>query len=91
MTETLIQVVFFILLVLTPIYLWRVGSVTNIIQLVVTTISFIVWVYTLGGPFVVWKIFYPLISSIILVLWSLITPLIVPPDPPKAPAPVGGR
>ena len=83
----LIQVVFFVLVVLTPLYLWRVSKVTNIIQLIVTTLSFVVWVYTLGGPFAVWKIFYPIVGSVLLILWSLITPLVVPPDTPKVPAP----
>ncbi len=77
----LIQVVFFVLLVLTPVYLRKVSRVTGVAQLGVTTLSFAVWVYTLGGPFIVWDIYYPLIASVILVLWSLITPLFVSPAP----------
>jgi len=97
MARTLIQVVFFILLILTPIYLRMVTGVSNLVQIIVTSISFIVWVYTLGGPFVVWKIFYPLVSSVVLVLWSLVTPLLVksadskvPVSPPDA-APAGNQ
>jgi hypothetical protein len=74
----LLQIVFFILLVLTPIYLRKVSKVNNVTQLGVTTISFIIWVYTLGGPFVVWGIYYSLIGSVVLVLWSVIIPLFVP-------------
>ena len=78
----LIQVVFFALLVLTPIYNVRVNRVSNIAQVVVTTLSYVVWVYTLGGPFVVWHVYYPVIGSVVLVLWSLIAPLIVASNQP---------
>jgi hypothetical protein len=75
----LLQIVFFVLLVLTPVYLRKISKVNNVTQLGVTTISFIIWVYTLGGPFVVWGIYYSLIGSVALVLWSLIVPLFVSP------------
>ena len=77
MRPVLIQVVFFILLALTPLYLRKISRVKNVTQLVVTTFSFIIWVYTLGGPFSVWGIYYSLIGSVVLVLWSLIIPLFV--------------
>jgi hypothetical protein len=79
----LIQVVFFSLLVLTPLYLWRIGRVSHLVQLVVTTISYVIWVYTLGGPFVVWGLYHSVIGSVVLVLWSVITPLLVSPSPAK--------
>jgi len=75
--KMLIQVVFFVLLVMTPFYLWKVTKVRHLPQIVVTTISFIVWVYTLGGPFVVWGAYYPLVGSVVLVLWSLAIPLFI--------------
>lgn len=77
MPVILIQVVFIILLVLTPLYLWKVGNVKHKLQLVIATISFVVWVYTLGGPFDIWKAYDPYISSVLLVLWSLIPPLFI--------------
>ena len=73
----LIVVVSVILLAFTPIYLVRVSGVKNVVQIIVTTISFIIWVYTLGGPFIVFGIHSPLISSILLVLWQMIVPVIV--------------
>jgi hypothetical protein len=75
----LVQIVFFVLLVLTPVYLKKISKVNNVTQLIVTTFSFVIWVYTLGGPFVVWGIYYSIIGSVVLVLWSLIVPLIVSP------------
>lgn len=74
----LIQAVFAILLVITPLYLTKVAKVTNRRQLAVTTMSFVVWAYTLGGPFVVWGLYYPLVASVLLVIWSLVVPMFVP-------------
>ena len=76
----LIQIVFFFLLVFTPVYLKKFGKVSNVVQLVVTSISYIVWIYTLGGPFVVWGIHYALVGSVVLVLWSLVIPVFVKPN-----------
>jgi hypothetical protein len=75
----LLQIVFFVLLILTPVYLKKISRVNNISQLMVTTISFVIWVYTLGGPFIVWGIYYSIIGSVVLVLWSVIIPLFVIP------------
>jgi hypothetical protein len=69
------------LFVITPFYLWRLQGVTAAVQLVFSTLSFAVWVYTLGGPFVALGIQQPLIASIVLVIWSLIIPIVVKPPP----------
>jgi hypothetical protein len=79
MRPVLIQIVFFILLILTPVYLKKISRVNNVVQLAVTTISFVIWVYTLGGPFIVWGIYYSIIGSVVLVLWSVIVPIFVSP------------
>lgn len=44
--------VFGFLLFMTPIYLWRIQKVKKYQQLIIATISFLVWVFALGGPFV---------------------------------------
>ena len=85
--DNLIMVVFFALLALTPLYLWRVSNVTSIVQIIVTTISYVVWVYTLGGPFSVWHIYSPAAGSVFLVIWTLAMPLLVPADHQLPPAP----
>ena len=85
---TLIQVVFFILLILTPIYLWKVSNVRYRLQLAISTVSFAVWVYTLGGPFNVWHLYHPDVSSVVLVLWALIPPIFVNAEVPAAEEPV---
>jgi len=80
LSKILLQIVFFVLLVLTPLYLWFISKVTNKVQLVVTTLAFVLWIYTLGGPFVVWGIYEAKIAAVLLTLWSLIIPLIVRPN-----------
>src|SRR5215207_6264134 len=66
-----------LLLLLTPIYLARLYGVRNRAQIIFTTLSFVVWLYSLGGPFRFWGLYYPAISSVILVIWTLLAPLIV--------------
>lgn len=79
LSKVLIQIVFFALVILTPLYLWKASGVHNILQLIVTTVAFIIWIYTLGGPFEVWGIYEPRIAALILILWSIAIPLIVRP------------
>lgn len=69
--------VFFVLLVLTPLYLVKIHNVRGRTQLVLTTLSFVVWVYTLGGPFQMVGWYQPQIASCVLVLWTLAIPLAV--------------
>lgn len=76
--------VFFVLLVLTPLYLTRIHHVRGKMQLVLTTLSFVVWVYTLGGPFQMAGWYQAQIASCVLVLWTLIVPLFI--ESPKAKA-----
>ena len=62
-------------------------TVNNVVQIIVTTISYVVWVYTLGGPFSVWGIYSPAAGSVFLVIWTLAMPLLVPPAPNAPPSP----
>lgn len=73
-------IVSIVLLVLVPFYLWRLHNVQRTSQLIITTISFVVWVYSIGGgPFAAWELYEPWIASVILVLWTLVIPLMVNP------------
>lgn len=74
-------IVSIILLILVPLYLWKIHNVTRCSQITVTTISFVVWVYSLGGPFQYWNVYKAWIGSIVLVLWTLIVPLVINPKP----------
>ncbi len=69
-----------ILLVLCPLYLALIQKVKGAAQLIVTSISFIVWLYTIGGPFDLWSgVHEPRIGAAVLVVWTLVLPLIVRP------------
>ena len=70
-----------ILFLLTPLYLNRLQNVQRISQLLVTTVSFAVWVYSLGGPFQYWGWYQSWLGSVVLILWTLIVPLLVNPQP----------
>jgi hypothetical protein len=80
LSRVLIQVVFFVLLIMTPLYLWKIAKVGNKVQLIVTTLAFVLWIYTLGGPFSVWGLYEPKVAAVLLTLWSLVVPVVVRPD-----------
>jgi hypothetical protein len=74
-----------ILFLLTPLYLKRLMQVNRLSQLLVTALSFAVWVYSLGGPFQYWGLYQPWLGSVVLILWTLIVPLLVNPKAGAAP------
>lgn len=69
-----------VLFLLTPLYLNRIQKVQRLSQLIVTTISFAVWVYSLGGPFQYWGLYQAWLGSVVLILWTLIVPILVNPQ-----------
>lgn len=83
MSEYVMIFAFFFLLVLTPVYLWRVGGVVNLVQLAVSTVSYVIWIYTLAYPFKYWGLYYAEVGAVALILWSLITPFFVTSAPPQ--------
>jgi hypothetical protein len=67
-----------VLLTLLPFYLKRVLGVESTAQIIVTTVSFLVWVFSLGGDHVGAISWYePYQGSITLILWTLFVPIIV--------------
>jgi hypothetical protein len=73
-----------VLFLLTPLYLNRLQHVQRVSQLLVTAVSFAVWVYSLGGPFQYWGIYQAWLGSVVLILWTLIVPLFINPQPDPA-------
>lgn len=67
--------------VLTPLYLLNVAKVKNIVQIVVSTISFAVWVFVTGGPFASMPWYQAWIPGAVLVAYTLIVPMFVAPAP----------
>jgi hypothetical protein len=64
-------------LVVTPLFLWRVAKVRNKNQLVISTISFAVWVFALGGAFADYSWYKPFEGAIALVMYTFLIPIAV--------------
>ncbi len=63
---------FFLFCVLTPLYLWRVQKVLKLQQHIISLLSFIIWVFALGGPFTLFSWYNPLYGEILLPVFTLI-------------------
>ena len=69
-----------ILFILIPFYLWRVQNVRKILQVSLTSLAFVVWIYSLnGGPFAYFGLYSPWIASIVLILCTLLSPVLITP------------
>lgn len=62
---------FFIFCVLTPLYIWRVQKVRKIQQHVISLLSFVIWVFALGGPFALYSWYNPIYGEILLPVFTL--------------------
>ena len=67
------------LLILIPFYLNRFYQIRRFGQHLFIMIAFIIWVYTLGGPFRAWGVHEAYIGSILLVFYTLLIPLFYHP------------
>ncbi len=82
--NTVLWILFGILLILTPIWTWKETSKLNKppakTQIVVATGAFFVWAFALGEPFTSLRFYQPVYGSILLILYTLIVAKIVPPE-----------
>jgi hypothetical protein len=70
--------VFLLLVGITPLYLYWAMGVRSRPQLVVSTLSLVVWIYALGqGPFRFMRApwWEPWYGSVMLALWTLVPPM----------------
>jgi len=63
---------FLVFCILTPLYLWRVQKVMKFQQLLISLLSFIVWVFALGGPFALYNWYNPAYGSILLPVFTIL-------------------
>jgi hypothetical protein len=73
-------VISLLLIAITPLYLYTAMGVRSRGQLVVSTLSMVVWIYALGqGPvrFLDAPIYEPWYGSAILAIWTLIPPMLL--------------
>lgn len=71
-------VVFFLLLVMTPLYQWRVKKITKWLQIGLSTVAFLVWVFSIGGPFTQFTWYTPVLGTLILPVYTLLLAIIQP-------------
>jgi hypothetical protein len=63
------------LLLLLPFTLRYLYKVESWLQIGATSGSFIVWAYSIGGPFIEWNVYEAAIATVSLTLWTLVLPL----------------
>jgi hypothetical protein len=71
-------IIFGLLFIINPLYLRYASSVTNKKQIIICTLGFAVWAFSLGNPFMTIggnPDFSRLIGSIVLALYTLIVPM----------------
>ena len=67
---------FVIFCILTPLYLWRVQKVKKLHQHIISVLSYIVWVFALGGPFALCGWYNPVYGAILLPVFTLVVAII---------------
>jgi len=73
-------VISLLLVGITPLYLYTAMGVRSVGQLVISTLSMIVWIYALGqGPvrFLEAPFYEPWYGSVVLAIWTLIPPMLL--------------
>jgi hypothetical protein len=71
-------VVFLILVPGTWLYLWRVAKVSKWQQIVISVIAYVVWVFSLGGPFTQFAWYDAVYGAILLPLYTFLVPIFEP-------------
>jgi hypothetical protein len=76
-------IVFIVMVGITAAWIWRQtsepGEPPAVTHIVIATGAFIVWVLALGGrPFSTLPFYHPLYGSLVLILYTLLVPLIIP-------------
>lgn len=82
---TLLWILFGIFTLLTAGWTWKQttkdGKLSATIQILLSTVSFIIWVFALGGPFASLEGFYrPLYGSLVLIVYTLAVGLVIPKE-----------
>jgi hypothetical protein len=83
-TSTILWITFVFGIVLTFVWTWRQtsepGKKPALTQTFISTGSFIVWVFALGGPFATMDFYRPLYGSLLLIGYSLLVSIPIPPE-----------
>ncbi len=83
-TATILWIAFGVGVIFTALYTLRQtalpGIAPAVTQTLISTGSFIVWVFALGGPFATMSFWQPLYGSLLLIFYTLAVGLINPPE-----------
>ena len=58
------------------LYLWRVQKVSKWKQILISSVSFFVWIFAIGGPFVNLSMYDPLHGGILLPVYTFLIPIL---------------
>jgi hypothetical protein len=75
-TEPVMWLIFIAIAILTPLYLWRITKVTNGLQIGISTVAFVVWVFALGGPFALYTWYNPIYGALLLPIVTFAIPIV---------------
>jgi len=76
--EALFWFIFVVCLIGTPLYLMKITKVGDLLQLGISTIAFVVWVFALGGPFATLTWYQPIYGALLLPIFTFFVPMILP-------------
>ncbi len=73
-------IVFIFLLIMTPVYLRRLQGVKRGLQLFLSTLAFVVWVFAMGGPFLQWAWIAEnrIVGGLVLMAYTIAIPVVDP-------------
>jgi hypothetical protein len=74
----LMWIVFVVMVILTALYIWRVQKVEKWAQVLICTLAFAVWVFSLGGPFALLAWYKPIYGAVLLPLFTFAVGVIEP-------------
>lgn len=74
--QTLLWIIFLLLVIFTPIYLWRVTKVRKTVQLIISTVAFVIWVFALGGVFENLPWYQHYYGALLLPTFTFLVPII---------------
>ena len=73
--EVISWVLFAVGIIGTILYLWRIGKV-DWLQILISTIAFVVWVFALGGPFLQLPWYNSIYGALLLPIYTFFIPII---------------
>lgn len=75
--STLLWIVILILMIFTPVYLMKILGVSKKVQILFSTIGFLIWAFATASPYTkdILGFSFELIASLILILYTLLIPL----------------